>query len=116
MQERQLILASGSPRRREILSQVGLTFQIQPAQADETLLPGLTPREQVLRLSLMKALATKAPADAVVLAADTVVVLDDAILGKPRDRAEAKNLLRSLSGEHRVASGRNRPVFPTLTG
>lgn len=99
-----LILASGSPRRRELLTQMGLTFEVRPVDADESLTPGLSPQEQVKLLSLKKA---RAAAEAfgpepVILTADTVVVLDDYILGKPRDEADAKKMLRALSGRHHL--------------
>lgn len=99
-----LILASGSPRRRELLTQMGLTFEVRPVDADESLQPGLSPREQVECLSLKKARAaaeTFGP-EPVILTADTVVVLDDDILGKPGDEAEAKRMLRALSGRHHL--------------
>ena len=72
-----LILASGSPRRRELLNQMGLTFTVKPVDADESLTPGLSPREQVKLLSLKKAQAAADAfgAEPVILTADTVVVL-----------------------------------------
>lgn len=106
----ELILASASPRRRELLSRLGLEFSVRAAQADETLLPGLSSREQVIRLSAIKAQAVR---DAlvfrpgqVILSADTVVVLDEAILGKPNDTAQAEEMLHALSGrKHLVLTG-----------
>lgn len=103
-----LILASGSPRRRELLTQMGLSFTVHPSHIDETLEPGLTPRQQVERLSLRKARDVSASlgADTVVLSADTVVVLDGHILGKPADEADARAMLHSLSGRsHLVLTG-----------
>lgn len=99
-----LILASGSPRRRELLAQMGLTFEVKPVDADESLQPGLTPQQQVMALSRKKAQAAgeKFGPGPVILAADTVVVLDDAILGKPRDEAHAAEMLRALSGRHHL--------------
>ena len=102
MNDYQLILASGSPRRRELLERVGLRFTVAPADVDETLVPGLSPREQVMRLSRIKAeaAARSAPEGSVILTADTVVVLEDAILGKPKDPADARRMLKALSGRH----------------
>ncbi len=106
MTDYQLILASGSPRRRELLERVGLRFTVQAADVDETLVPGLSPQEQVMRLSRLKAQAVQAPQGAAVLSADTVVVLDGAILGKPADRADARRMLLALSGRsHHVLTG-----------
>ena len=106
----ELILASASPRRRELLSRLGLEFTVLAAQADETLLPGLSPREQVVRLSAIKAQAVRDALEPrpgqVIVSADTVVVLDGAILGKPADAAQAVEMLRALSGrEHLVLTG-----------
>ena len=107
-----LILASKSPRRRELLSRLGLEFTVLAAQADETLLPGLSPREQVIRLSAIKAQAVREALESrpgqVIVSADTVVVLDDAILGKPKDAAQAAELyldelLRSAAQEADVS-------------
>lgn len=106
----ELILASASPRRRELLSRLGLDFTVMAAQADETLLPGLTPRQQVLRLSEIKAQAVREnlpqrPGQ-VIVSADTIVVLDEQILGKPKDKAQAQAMLSALSGRsHLVLTG-----------
>ena len=108
MQTYNLILASGSPRRRELLRQVGLSFTVAPADVDETLRPDLSPREQVMRLSRIKARAAaeSASPEAVILAADTIVALDHRILGKPRDPEDARAMLRALSGRgHEVLTG-----------
>jgi septum formation protein len=98
----EIVLASGSPRRRELLSQVGIRHRVQPADIDETVLPGEAPGEHVERLAVAKAEAVAAlentPADAIVLAADTIVVVDDDILGKPGDADEAHAMLRRLAG------------------
>jgi len=102
-----LILASESPRRKELLEMAGIAFIVRPSQVDETLNRGESPAEYVLRLSSDKAVwcARRRP-EAWVLAADTVVVLEDRIMGKPRDRAEAGNMLESLSGRtHQVLTG-----------
>lgn len=100
----QLILASGSPRRRELLSSAGLTFRVQVPEVDETPLPGETPRDTVLRLAALKAATvSRLEPEALVLAADTTVVLGDRMLEKPRHAAEARAMLEALSGNtHQV--------------
>jgi septum formation protein len=101
------ILASESPRRREILKSVGLKFKIVPAHVNEDYLAGESPQEHVKRLSHDKAIAIarKFP-EAWVLGADTIVVIDGMILGKPKNKAQAKNMLQRLSGrEHKVFTG-----------
>jgi septum formation protein len=90
-----LVLASQSPRRRELLEQLGFAFEVRPAGADETLLPGEAPRQYVLRVAREKARAVKGD---VVLGADTSVVLDGAVLGKPDGPDDARRMLRALSG------------------
>lgn len=102
-----LHLASASPRRQELLAQIGVSFVSRVAPIDETPLPGEAAGAYVERLALAKAFAAQAtleqPAGAVVLGADTAVVLDGRILGKPRDRADALATLAALSGrEHEV--------------
>ncbi len=101
-----LILASSSPRRRELLEAVGLEFEVRVADVDETRLDGESARDMVLRLAEAKATAQPlAPATAVI-GADTAVVLNDEIFGKPRDEEEAVNMLTRLSGrEHEVLTG-----------
>ena len=108
MQQPELILASASPRRKELLERIGLRFSVEAADADETLIPGLSAKNQVMRLSRIKAdaVASLHSEDPVILSADTVVVLDGAILGKPVDEADARHMLRSLSGRtHHVLTG-----------
>jgi MAF protein len=103
-----LILASNSPRRRELLSLAGWTFSVRPASVDESPRLGEKPGEYVLRLAEAKAraCAAGAPAGRIVLAADTTVALDDDLLGKPSDAAEAAEMLRRLRGRaHRVYTG-----------
>jgi septum formation protein len=95
-----LYLASGSPRRRELLTQMGIQYQVVQAPIDETPLPKELPREYVQRLALAKALAGRAVATTAhpVLGADTTVVLDDTLLGKPHDIHAGLAMLRQLSG------------------
>jgi septum formation protein len=90
-----LVLASQSPRRRELLGQLGLALEVRPAHADESVTPGEAPRDYVLRVARDKA---RAVAGDVVLAADTAVVLGAEVLGKPADDADARRMLRALSG------------------
>ena len=105
----QVILASQSPRRRELLERVGISgFRVATPNVDETVEPGLSPAETVEQLSLRKARAAakKAGPRDLIIAADTVVALDGAVLGKPRGKAGAFAMLSSLSGrEHRVFTG-----------
>lgn len=103
--QRPLILASASPRRRKLLAQIGIACSVRPVDLDESAQPGEAPLAYVERLALAKARAglDGQKADSVVLGADTAVVLDDEILGKPRDRDDAFAMLRRLSGrEHEV--------------
>jgi septum formation protein len=101
-----LLLASSSPRRREILSALGLQFGVQKIAVDERVLPGETPEQMVLRLAEAKANAPATGPDDFVIGADTAVVLDGTILGKPVDRADALDMLLRLSGRrHSVLTG-----------
>jgi septum formation protein len=104
--EPELVLASASPRRAELLERVGLTFRVVPADVDESVLPGETADDYVVRVAADKAAVVAARTlGAVVLAADTSVVLDGEVLGKPTDRRHALELLERLSGRnHRVLS------------
>jgi septum formation protein len=98
-----LILASGSPRRRELLTVAGFRFEIDAADTDETIRDGESPFDATSRLALEKAeavLARRGRSGEVVLAADTTVVIGDRILGKPRDRKEAVEMLLSLAGRN----------------
>ena len=107
MKERRLIVASASPRRRELLAQAGFVFQVEPSDADETLPEGVTPAAAVELLASRKAqsVAEKHPTD-VVLGCDTIVALDGEKLGKPQTAADAKAMLRRLSGKtHTVYTG-----------
>lgn len=102
-----LVLASASPRRAELLQSAGFSFVVDPVDVDESLRPGETPEAHVRRLAREKASAgSRLHPAAPVLGADTVVVLDGAILGKPRDDADARRMLASLSGRvHHVFTG-----------
>jgi septum formation protein len=102
-----VILASKSPRRYELLKQVGLDSDAIPSSVEEVFIQGEPPEEHVLRLAEAKALdvGNRHP-DRWVIAADTIVYVDHSVLGKPKDREEAKKMLRRLSGkEHRVLTG-----------
>ncbi len=106
----QFYLASQSPRRRELLAQLGFRFFVQAADIDESVQPDESPEDCVLRLAESKAAAVwNSPArihSIPVLAADTIVVLDNTILGKPRDGDEACAMLQALSGRwHQVLTG-----------
>jgi septum formation protein len=105
MRQRRLILASQSPRRLALLGQLGLTVEVRPANVDEAVHPGEAPAACVLRLARAKAEAAHQPG-AVTLAADTVVVLDERVLGKPGDREEGVAMLLALAGRtHQVMTG-----------
>lgn len=96
-----IYLASASPRRRELLRQLGLDFEVVPANIDESIQAGEEPAAYVERLALEKGRAARVlleRQDAPVLAADTAVILDGVILGKPRDEADAADMLARLSG------------------
>ena len=101
------ILASASPRRKQLLKQAGYAFEIVVSDADESLPAGITPEKAVRRNAARKAQAVaETNPGAVVLGCDTVVAIDGEILGKPQDEAEAKAMLRRLSGNtHTVYSG-----------
>lgn len=101
-----LILASQSPRRKELLGLLGLPFEIWASNADETMAPDRDIAEQVALVSRRKAEATPREENSVVIAADTIVVCDEKRLGKPKDREEAIKMLRLLSGRtHQVMTG-----------
>jgi septum formation protein len=102
-----IVLASASPRRRELLGNAGISFTVQAPDIDESPLAGESPRDCAERLAREKALAVfqSRPQD-YVLGADTIVVVDDTILGKPRDAGDAARMLRMLSGRtHAVITG-----------
>jgi len=96
-----VILASASPRRRDLLSLVGIEHDVRPANIDESYLPGETPRQHAERLAREKACALNGD-DAVTIGSDTIVVLDGDVLGKPKDAAAARAMLRRLSGRSHV--------------
>lgn len=102
-----IILASASPRRTELMALAGIEFSVIPADINEAVLPGEEPAEHVLRLSREKADAVAATARGrFFIGADTVVVLDGRIMGKPADEAEAFTMLSDLSGRsHEVITG-----------
>ncbi len=105
-----LVLASTSPRRKHLLEQIGITFTVQPSDVDESLIPtsGAVPEEFVQRLAQLKAqdVASRTHDHSTVLGADTIVVLNGEILGKPIDADDAKSMLRRLSGNtHTVYTG-----------
>lgn len=102
----EIILASQSPRRRELLSLFGLPFTICVADIDETMDPKKPAAEEVARVSRCKALAVPRSEDAVVIAADTIVVCEGRVLGKPHSPEEAERMLQMLSGrDHQVMTG-----------
>lgn len=106
-----MILASQSPRRRELLSSAGFELEVHPADIDESRNAGESPVELVGRLAREKAEAARStlghiPADKLLVAADTIVWMGDEALGKPRDAADAARMLRELSGRtHHVSTG-----------
>ena len=102
-----LLLASASPRRRQLLARAGLHFEVRPAEVDESVLPGEAPRDHAARLAEAKARAVASTLGVspphIVLGADTIVVLGDRIIGKPSDGAHAVAMLEDLVGRtHRV--------------
>lgn len=101
-----VILASQSPRRKELLGLFHIPFIIRVADIDETMDAGKPPFEEVARVSRLKALAVERSEDDVVIAADTIVVCDGQVLGKPVDADDARRMLRLLSGrDHQVMTG-----------
>ncbi|WP_019908978.1 Maf family protein [Paenibacillus sp. HW567] len=106
---RLIILASGSPRRRELLSLLGLPFEVMVSDADESTPPGLPPEEIVRMLALRKAEAALHAAgerNALIIGSDTIVMLGDKVLGKPVDQQDSRHMLRMLQGKtHQVYTG-----------
>jgi septum formation protein len=111
-----IILASASPRRTELMALAGIEFSVLPADINEEALPGERPSDHVMRLSREKADAVAGTTDGrFFIGADTVVVLDDRIMGKPVDEAEAFRMLSALSGrDHEVVTGFS--VFDKISG
>ncbi len=108
MQPKQVILASGSPRRRELLGLICQDFVVLPSGADETLRDGVPLGEEIMRLAAEKArdVLGKTSGARAVIGSDTMVVLDGVPMGKPRDAADAQRMLRALSGRtHEVLTG-----------
>ena len=93
-----VILASASPRRRELLTLIGIAHEVRPADVDESIHDGEAPAVYAERLARAKASVANVGDDVVVIGSDTIVVIDDAVLGKPRDTADAHRMLRTLSG------------------
>ena len=105
-----IILASKSPRRQELMRLLGLEFTIRTADIDETMDPTRPPEQEVVRVGGLKAqkIAETAQPEDIVVAADTIVVVDGAVLGKPKDEEDAFRMLRLLSGRgHEVMTGLN---------
>ena len=101
-----IILASASPRRKELLGLFRVPFEIRVADIDETMNPNKAPFDEVARVSRLKALAVSREEDDTVIAADTIVVCEGRVLGKPKDQQEACEMLRLLSGrDHQVMTG-----------
>ncbi len=107
MQKKKIILASGSPRRKELLARMGLEFDLMPCDADEKYDKNLSPVEIVEHLAKLKAgITNKMVKDCIVIGADTIVAVDQLILGKPADKAEAYEMIKKLSGRwHDVITG-----------
>ncbi len=104
----QIILASKSPRRQELLARMGVEFTVKVANIDETMDPFRNPADEVARVSLRKAEAVREQCgeEDIIISADTIVVCDGLVMGKPRSEADAFSMLRRLSGrEHLVMSG-----------
>lgn len=103
-----IILASKSPRRKELLGRIGLPFTVRTASHDETMDLFANPSDEVARVSLLKAKAVqpKCKPDDIIISADTIVVCDRLVMGKPRSEADAFSMLRRLSGrDHQVMTG-----------
>jgi septum formation protein len=101
MSRPRVVLASASPRRRELLRLIGVEHEVRPADIDESMRPGEMPREHTERLAREKAAAIHV-GDDVTIGSDTIVVVDGDVLGKPRDRSDAARMLRRLSGRSHV--------------
>ncbi len=104
---KKIVLASASPRRAELLKQIGLRFTVDPSNHEETPEAGLEPKRLAMVLSLKKARVTaKRHRNAIIIAADTIGVLNGKVIGKPKSATDARRMLRSLSGKtHSVITG-----------
>lgn len=105
---KKIVLASNSPRRDEILNEVGVAHVVRASNADENIFENMPPEKYVMELALLKgaAVAKDAKKDEIIISADTVVVFGDEILGKPKDFEDAVSMLMKLSGNwHRVLTG-----------
>lgn len=104
---RRIILASASPRRKKILKQLGLDFEVMVSKVDEKLNPRLQPKNQPAYLSKLKALEIASKVDdAIIIGADSMVLLGDKIIGKPKDKKDAKRMLKELSSTtHYIVTG-----------
>ena len=109
LKNRKVILASQSPRRRELLEGMGVTFEVMKTDVEETYDPSWSPEEIVMHLSKLKLSPidmSQYPSDTIFITCDTIVVVDGKIIGKPKDEEDAKRMLRMLSGNtHTVYSG-----------
>jgi len=106
MARARILLASASPRRRELLAKAGLEFDVRATDAPEDLPPGIEPEAAAVLLAERKARAAGAASAEFVLAADTIVAVGDELLGKPSDRGDARRMLERLSGSrHKVITG-----------
>lgn len=104
---RKIILASASPRRKQLLKQLGLEFEVVASNVEEVFNPRLKPRHQVEELALQKAQAVAGNyEDAIIIGADTLVALGEELIGKPKDTNDAKRMLKKLRGrQHTVVTG-----------
>jgi len=104
---KKIILASASPRRKELLGKIGLMFEVEPSNFEEEMHPGLAPHELAQNISLQKAKAVaRKHKNSVVIAADTFIVFGDQIMGKPHTANEARKMLETINGKsHRVITG-----------
>ncbi len=102
-----IILASASPRRKELLEKIGLKFEVEPSNREEDMLSGLKPHELARNISLEKAkVVANKHKNAIVIAADTIIVFKGKVLGKPHTETEAENMLKTMSGKsHYVITG-----------
>ena len=119
---RKIVLASQSPRRKQLLEWAEVDFEIIVVPTDETYPDGLSPEEVAVHIARQKAVAVRQKTDKVILAADTIVVLGEEIIGKPKDRDDAVTILKKLSGQHHkvitgvvISNGENETAFADVT-